>query len=107
MKCLSATSIKRNCAYKNSRSRPTEGSKIGALYDVLQASKGIPVEIVADRSTGPNFICLTNIYGLDIRLLQRGNKRTGRPTKVVLAGEWFGRVYVDYIAAHIGRGAAQ
>ena len=60
---------------------------------VFCANKGVPVRYVT-RQNNPNQISvLCDEYGLDIRRLAY--------RKWVLAGEWFGDVYVDYIADRI------
>lgn len=75
---------------------PREGSKIRALYDFLEARKGIPIDI-ALTVAAPNFRGdiekLRDFYGLDIRKISYG--------RWVLAGEWFGTEYRDYIAEHL------
>lgn len=83
--------------------KPRDGSRTRAIYDLLQAGKGRPVEIeiTGKSSVGVIIVQLENFYGLDIRRLQNGSCCTGRKSKYVLAGEWFGRVYVDYIAEHL------
>jgi hypothetical protein len=71
---------------------PSEGSKLRAIYDRFQASKGR----VIDYSSPNNdrlLADLTDYYGLDIRRVAR--------CKWVLAGEWFGRAYLDYLAEHL------
>lgn len=79
---------------------PAEGTKIRAVYDLLMASKGLPVEVNLSRmfnsnggADGRRIQDLRDYYGLDIRKLSNG--------RWVLAGEWFGKTYVDYIADRI------
>lgn len=67
---------------------PGEGTKIREIYDLFQANKGRVISF----SFGRNQKILKNLidfYGLDIRNIGQ--------CKWVLAGEWFGKVYVDYI----------
>lgn len=68
--------------------RPGEGTKLRAVYDLFMANKGLPVQYKAN--TNSNLFQLVNFYGLDIRRIRNG--------RWVLAGEWFGPTYVDYIA---------
>lgn len=68
------------------------------MYDILMISKGIPVEVALCHWEGRHGAAtmveqLRSFYGLDIRKIQ--------PGKWVLAGEWFGKTYVDYIADRI------
>lgn len=73
---------------------PKEGTKLRCLYDLLMANKGLPIDLPLTRFGGNrNGIAieqLRDFYGLDIRKLK--SKRW------VLAGEWFGKTYRDYIA---------
>jgi hypothetical protein len=73
-------------------SRPRHGSRIRALYDLFKASEGSPIEFKIDGHQRP-INTLRDTYGLDIRCIRRGTW--------VLAGEWFGYRYVDYIAQRI------
>lgn len=82
---------------------PREGTRLRECYDLLQANKGIPVEWRRGLVDSTAVIYLSDYYGLDIRLLQKGDSRTGRKPLYVLAGEWFGKVYVDYIAEQVAR----
>jgi hypothetical protein len=70
---------------------PSEGSKLRAIYDRFQASKGRVIEF--SRTNDRPLLDLQDYYGLDIRRVSRG--------KWVLAGEWFGRVYLDYVSEHL------
>lgn len=76
---------------------PREGTRLRRMYDLLQANKGLPIDIylacfegVKPGVAGANIEQLQDFYGLDIRKIKYG--------RWVLAGEWFGKVYVDYIA---------
>lgn len=111
MKQASAHSIKGNRDRGAVQSfEPKAGTKIRALYDLLMANKGIPVRAsittIAFNTAVEN---LRDFYGLDIRKLPIDRKRghgCGRgsgPATWVLAGEWFGKVYIDYIADRVGR----
>lgn len=70
---------------------PREGTLIRGYYDAFIQNKGMPVRL----SFNNRFIAaqLTDVYGLDIRCLKKG--RGG--STWILAGEWFGKTYVDYI----------
>lgn len=75
---------------------PREGTRIRAVYDHLMANKGIPLDISLTTAfgskggSGYRLAQLRDSYGLDIRCLGYG--------RWVLAGEWFGPTYIDYIA---------
>lgn len=88
---------------------PREGSQLRWIYDLLQENKGRPVEIESTKKApiGPQLVQLENIYGLDVRHVRNGSSRTGRKSTYLLAGEWFGRVYVDYVAERIESGPSQ
>lgn len=98
MRCPTASQIKGvRCAPV--QPLPREGTRTRQVYDLLQANKGRPVDV---GMRGPKLSStirnLEDFYGLDIRWLQNGSSRTGRQTLYMLAGEWFGRVYIDYVA---------
>ena len=77
------------------RAIPREGSHVRAVYDLFMAHKGVPVEFLhCARHGGRPVETLRDTYGLDIRCI--------RPGKWVLAGEWCGSRYRDYIAEHLG-----
>lgn len=102
MRCATVASIKypkRSRIQENSA--PKAGTNIRSAYDLFKQHPGEPVEF----KQFPNHITtipkLTDYYGLDIRKVQQGNSRTGRPSLYMLVGEWFGRVYIDYVAQRI------
>lgn len=70
---------------------PRPGTAIRVAYDLLQANHGLPVTI--RDPYGVIKAQLQDIYGLDIR--NCGQHR------YLLAGEWFGRVYIDYVAERL------
>jgi hypothetical protein len=70
---------------------PSEGSKLRALYDLFYAHKGQVIDF--SRANDRPLLDLIDYYGLDIRRISRG--------RWVLAGEWFGRAYLDYLAEHL------
>lgn len=104
MRMDSAANSKRQ--EQSSHLQPREGTSLRRMYDILITSKGIPVEVALCRFEGRNGThtmveSLRSFYGLDIRKIE--------PGKWVLAGEWFGKTYCDYIAdriAEFDRGAA-
>lgn len=70
------------------------------MFDLLMANKGVPISVrlslfEGQRCTGAVIRDLQDYYGLDIRKIRNG--------EWVLAGEWIGRTYVDYIADHLAR----
>lgn len=82
----------------NARLAPKEGSKLRRAFDLLMANKGVPIDVALTCFEGKRNLHrvvddLQDYYGLDIRMLQ--------PGKWVLAGEWFGKNYRDYIADRI------
>lgn len=84
--------------------KPCEGSIVRKVYNLLMANAGRSVALYEGNDESEKKAIYTAIgrlgyeYGLDIRLTQHGWKKSGRPTLHVLAGEWFGKIYVDYIA---------
>lgn len=79
--------------------KPKAGTKIRKLYDMFMQRKGEIVEgklmDFADvkNSSQVSFVIrnLNDIYGLDIRRISS--------KKYCLVGEWFGKDYIDYVAA--------
>lgn len=105
MRCQTAAKAKLRTRYVGAplQEKPREGSRLRQIYDVLQANKGAPVEIESTKKSpiGIQLVQLENFYGLDVRCVRNGSCRVGRKSTYILAGEWFGRVYVDYIAQRI------
>ena len=101
MRLETVHSIRRRGSVAPLQSEPAPGTRIREIYDNLQRSKGLPVALTLSDADRVRISSLVNFYGLDVRNIQKGNSRTGRASLYVLAGEWFGRVYVDYIAEHI------
>ncbi len=87
MRCQTVSKAKGKCK-RTLNDIPREGSKIRAVYDLFQANKG---RVIFINFNGVHPDQLTDYYGLDIRNMGYG--------KWVLAGEWFGKVYLDYISA--------
>jgi hypothetical protein len=81
---------------------PREGTKTRILLDLFKSRPGIPFEFkIAGSGDARRMSDLRDYYGMDIRCLQHGNRRTSRPSIWVLAGEWVNDTYVDYIAERI------
>lgn len=94
MKTESAAASKGNRSLK--LSLPSEGSRARALYNIFKANEGVPIKISAsyfEHYHGRLLEDLQDYYGMDIRKIRRG--------EWVLAGEWFGSKYRDYIAERI------
>jgi hypothetical protein len=92
---LSAAEIKHPDWTINSQQLPKEGTKTRKVYDLLMENRGRWVDISPSSfgikysgALGSISEALMNSYGLDIR------KGYG---KWLLAGEWFGKVYIDYV----------
>lgn len=106
MRVLTAAEMKNNRRGARTHKIPAEGSQLRQLYDLLQASKGVPLDISAYQILGRNsaraIADLTDYYGLDVR-----NLASDRHPRWVLAGEWFGRVYVDYVAERLKEGKSE
>ena len=82
-----------------SQSIPREGTRLRRMYDLLMANKGLPIKVSLTRfenapyHTGQFVHQLQDFYGLDIRRIHN--------SRWVLAGEWFGSTYKDYIAERL------
>lgn len=78
------------------QSRPRSGTELGDFYDFLMRHRGRPVVVRWQRffakatRKGRAMEDLRDYWGLDLRRLGDG--------ALLLAGEWHGRVYVDYVA---------
>lgn len=80
------------------KERPDPGTYIGICYDTLQSSKGVKVYlgqvVPANGRKQRHIATIINVldytWGLDIIRCGKGY--------YILAGEWFGSKYVDYIA---------
>lgn len=92
-KCMSIAASKGIRAGKQ-QEEPGEGTKLRELFDHLQEHKG---EVISLNGFSGNvrkkIYTLVDIYGLDIRSFGRG-----RNSQWCLVGEWFGKIYVDYLA---------
>lgn len=89
MRCMTVSQIKGTATRNPANVAPRDGTKVREVWDYFQAHKGEPVYF--QSGSNPTIIVrLEDNYGLDIRRLSK--------KKYVLSGEWFGKVYVDYIA---------
>lgn len=112
MRCLSGSDAKafgkKRKAGPKTQPMPKEGTQLRQNWDILQASRGKACTLAGTTQRINNEIrYLEDFYGLDIRLVQRGHTSSRRVSTYVLAGEWFGRVYVDYIAEHLTHPASE
>lgn len=100
MRVATVNEIKRGRTSEHLLDYPHEGSAPKRLYDVLFAHRGRDVDLrPACREIGlpshggylrTRLAMLTDYYGCDIRKgLKRGH--------YILAGEWFGAHYSDYV----------
>ncbi len=79
------------------RQVPAEGSALRELYDLFYANRGRVIEWKYNcKAAGRTIDDLRDYYGMDIRRI--------RNSRWILAGEWFGRVYIDYVAERIEAG---
>ena len=72
---------------------PREGTRLRAIYDMFKGKPGLPIRFNAGRSN--DYIAFTQLrdfYGLDIRRVDRNKQGMW-----ILAGEWFGSRYRDYV----------
>lgn len=85
---------------KQLRPEPRPGTRLRELYDLLQSHKGKPVPVFGFGSRSvlqPALNQLRDFYGLDIRLTKGVRKHGNRIPEFTLVGEWFGKVYIDYM----------
>ena len=95
MRYASASVLKGRIKYRNKI--PGEGTAIRQIYDVFMNNKGCSVELPPVACANNRIRDLVDYYGLDIRITRRGDCRTGRASLYILAGEWCGKEYIDYI----------
>lgn len=93
MHCMTAAKIKGVRGGGPLQDKPREGTPLRETYDLFQANRGIPISYTRDRHRSMQIPQLQDFYGLDIRNVGYG--------RWLLAGEWFGRVYVDYVAERL------
>jgi hypothetical protein len=111
MRTASAAVLKRPAASLTPRA-PRPGTRLRRLYDVLQSARGLPITLdwramgYSAKGQRGALHQLMDFYGLDLRLLHR-NSRPGRyhagsaPATWVLAGEYIGPTYHDYIVQRL------
>ncbi len=98
---MDSAAVAKERAPQTSHLAPKEGTRLRRVYDLLMANKGIPIDIHltcfegASHAGGIAIEQLRDFYGLDIRKIKYG--------RWVLAGEWFGATYKDYIADRLER----
>lgn len=114
MRTASAHSLKSRTAPPTPRA-PRPGTRLRRLYDTLQTARGLPVPMdwralgfTRVRTAYTSLKYLQDFYGLDVRCVQRGagtsryrKGEPGTPGYWVLAGEWIGPTYHDYIAPRL------
>jgi hypothetical protein len=101
----SVSEIKQGRRHHSGRELPYPGTQRRRLYDWLFThAKGIAVPIDYSEFGFTNQNRLTNeiyqigmAYGLDVRIVGYGGARSKHPMRVILAGEWEGRAYLDYM----------
>lgn len=95
-----AHSIKQTGAGAPHQDAPRPGTRIRRVYDLLFANAGRWVPMPG-MNNGPNVAeYLRSSYGLDVRCRHVGIPgiyRGGTTSEWLLAGEWVGRVYLDYV----------
>lgn len=100
-----AHSIKGRGAGAPHQDAPCIGTHTRALYDLLFANAGRWFTPSSWTGSGPNngrtLDHLRDTYGLDVRCRKLGvpgRPHGGTRSQWLLAGEWHGRVYLDYVA---------
>ena len=86
--------------HPNTRGIPRPGTRIRAIYDLLMENKGKWIKVDSNKfqsvqAAWTSMTYLKNFYGLDI--VGRGQGRGHKYGEWLLAGEWFGKVYIDYV----------
>lgn len=101
MRTESATSFKEKKTGATKQKVPREGTQLRELWNIFQMHKGevviLPITVIYPKRC---IIDLVDYYGLDIRNFGQtyGKGRGCKASKWILAGEWFGKEYIDYIA---------
>lgn len=93
MRCASANDIKLRHDRIGASDLPREGTYVREVYDLFHSHKGIPIRFIAPRPARTVLTKLSDFYGMDVRRIRNG--------VYVFAGEWFGKVYIDYIAERL------
>jgi hypothetical protein len=89
MRTVSAASAK-SSRHHSTHKVLASGSKLRAVYDLFRSNAGRPIDFKIQYYPVSSLYQLIDIYGLDIRRIRNG--------RWMLAGEWFGRLYVDHTA---------
>jgi hypothetical protein len=92
MRLTSAARAKENVNGRSQRAGPQMGTKLREVHDFFLHNRGIPVKW-SWAGGGGQLYALQDFYGLDIRRIRHG--------VWVLAGEWIGDEYRDYIAQRV------
>ena len=100
----SVAAMRRRSAATTRRDLPREGTLLRLVYDLLYEHRGryVPhaewraaIELVGSNPKMSGVVAqLRDYYGCDVR------PHWGGP---MLAGEWVGRAYVDYVAERLGQ----
>lgn len=81
------------------QAKPREGSVTRQLFDRFTQAPGRIIEFQSTTRTEDVLLRTLRItYGLDIRVVRQGSTKVHRKSTWILAGEWFGSIYIDYIA---------
>ena len=80
------------------KSAPKPGSTLRRIFDALHERSGLPTRLDGVSKVRSAIENLRTSYGLDIRAIRHGG---AGGTQWVLAGEWFGTRYVDYVAQRL------
>ena len=92
MRCIPGSRIKGRTG-KSLNMKPKEGTRTRELFDLFYENRGIAVNYSTTGRDSQKISDLQNYYGFDLRKVAYG--------KWILAGEWFGKVYIDYIAERL------
>jgi hypothetical protein len=103
---ISVSDIKYKGRARDRNRIPRGGSQLREVFDYLQANRGVWVPTILSRAANNSsaYEQLRNFYGLDIRIkrvpvFENGTQGWKKVDFfVLLAGEWDGRVYLDYVA---------
>ena len=87
MHTYSAHVIKSKIAPTNHK--PKDGTATRKAYDLFYTNKGKPVPFCTTPVNYAALNQLIDVYGLDIRRLKKNTW--------CLVGEWYGKVYIDYL----------
>ncbi|SRR5260370_31476539 len=75
---------------------PRKGTLLRYYYDLFQDNKGEVIELAFGRNTSSRIIPdLIDYHGFDLRCVKKGGPSCN--SKWLLAGEWIGKIYIDYV----------